>query len=107
MPPFEHHIFICTNSRPEGHPRGCCASRGSETIRDCFKEEIQKRGLKQKVRANASGCLDHCEQGPAVVIYPAGVWYRVSTPEDVKEILDQHIEAGKIVERLAIYPAKS
>jgi len=104
MPPFERHIFICINERPTDHPRGCCSAKGSQALRDLFKEEVKKRGLKGKVRANAAGCLDCCEQGPTVVIYPEGVWYRVETPEDVREIFDSHIEAGKVVERLAIYP---
>jgi (2Fe-2S) ferredoxin len=106
MPPFERHIFICTNQRPNGHPRGCCQEKGSETIRECFKNEIKARGLKDKVRANAAGCLDNCELGPSVVIYPEGVWYRVQTPEDVREIMEEHIASGKVVGRLAIYPSK-
>lgn len=106
MPPFERHIFICTNQRPEGHPRGCCLDKGSEAIRECFKNEIKQRGLKEKVRANAAGCLDNCELGPSVVVYPEGVWYRVQTPEDVREIMEEHIASGRIVARLAIYPPK-
>jgi (2Fe-2S) ferredoxin len=106
MPPFERHIFVCTNQRPEAHPRGCCHSKGSESIRECFKNEIKQRDLKDKVRANAAGCLDNCEWGPTVVIYPEGVWYRVQTPEDVKEIMEEHIALGRVVGRLAIYPTK-
>ncbi len=104
MPPYQKHIFICTNERPTGHPRGCCQEKGSLKIRELFKEEVKRRGLQGKVRANAAGCLDACELGPTVVVYPEGVWYRVQTPEDVKEIMDQHIEGGTIVQRLAIYP---
>jgi Ferredoxin len=107
MPPFEKHIFICTNQRSAEDPRGCCLARGSEKIRECFKQEVKKRGLKGKVRANAAGCLDHCEHGPTVVIYPEGVWYHVENEQDVKEIMDRHIEGGKIVSRLAIYPDKT
>jgi (2Fe-2S) ferredoxin len=106
MLPPEKHIFVCTNQRPPEHPRGCCSARGSEEIREAFKQEIISRGLKGKVRANAAGCLDHCETGPTVVIYPEGCWYRVQTAADVKEIMEKHIEGGKIVSRLAIYPNK-
>jgi (2Fe-2S) ferredoxin len=106
MPPFERHIFICTNQRPGDHPRGCCQSKGAEKIRDCFKNEVKERGLQGTVRANASGCLDGCELGPTVVVYPEGIWYRVETPADVKEIMDEHIASGRVVRRLAIYPSK-
>lgn len=106
MPPFEKHIFICINERAPGDPRGCCLARGSQKIREQFKTEVQRRGLKGKIRVNAAGCLDHCEYGPTVVIYPEGVWYHVEADEDVKEIMEQHIEGGKVVQRLAIYPNK-
>ena len=106
MSKFEKHIFICTNSRTAEDPRGCCKERGSEKIREFFKEEIKHRGLKEKVRANAAGCLDHCEHGPTVVVYPDGVWYHVENEADVKEIMDEHIEGGRPVSRLAIYPLK-
>ncbi|MFO1462780.1 MAG: (2Fe-2S) ferredoxin domain-containing protein [bacterium] len=103
MPKFERHIFICTNERKADDARGCCKARGSEEIREFFKEEVKRRGLKDRVRANAAGCLDHCEFGPAVVVYPDAVWYRVPTVEDAREILDRHIVGGEVVERLAIY----
>ncbi|HKY63801.1 MAG TPA: (2Fe-2S) ferredoxin domain-containing protein [bacterium] len=104
MPKFKHHIFICTNERSAEDPRGCCKARGSEKIREFLKDEVKRRGLKGTVRANAAGCLDHCELGPVVVVYPEGIWYRVPSVEDAREILESHIEGGKIVERLAIYP---
>ncbi len=100
MAGFDKHLFICTNQRPEGDARGCCASKGSEKIRDFFKEEIKKRGLQGRMRANASGCIDQCAQGPAVVIYPEGVWYRVPSIADAQEIVESHLEKGKLVERL-------
>jgi len=106
MPKFKHHIFICTNERSSEDTRGCCRARGSERIRELFKAEVKRRGLKGEVRANAAGCLDHCEFGPAVVIYPEGIWYRVQNAEDVMEIMDRHIEAGEIVERLTIERSK-
>ncbi len=105
MSKYQHHIFICMNERAEADPRGCCSARGSETIRAAFKEEIEKRGLKGTVRANQSGCLDTCSMGPAVVIYPEGVWYTVKTVSDVEEIVEQHLINGKPVDRL-LMPAK-
>ncbi len=97
---YRHHIFVCVNERPPENPKGCCAAKGSKNLREFFKLEITKRGLKGEVRANNSGCLDTCEFGPSVVIYPEGVWYTIRTEQDVLDILDRHIGEGEVVERL-------
>jgi (2Fe-2S) ferredoxin len=102
MAPYKHHIFVCTNVRPPGSPRGCCAEKGSEQLRSMFKKELGARGLKGEVRANAAGCLDTCEAGPSVVVYPEGVWYGKVKPEDVATIVEEHIIGGRPVERLKI-----
>ena len=99
---YVRHIFICTNRRKDDDPKGSCAQKGSEEIRDLFKKELHARGLKTKVRANKAGCLDVCEHGPNVVIYPEGVWYSRVTKGDVAEIIEQHIIGGKVIERLLI-----
>ncbi|MDD5464647.1 MAG: (2Fe-2S) ferredoxin domain-containing protein [Candidatus Moranbacteria bacterium] len=99
---FQKHIFICTNERPADHPKGCCSRKGSEGVKDKFKVELKKRGLSSQVRANASGCLDACEFGPTVVIYPEGVWYSAVTENDVEEIIDKHIVGGKAIDHLKI-----
>ena len=98
--PFQRHVFIGTNRRPDDHPKGCCAAKGSEEVRALFKEELEKRGLKERVRANAAGCLDQCAFGVTVVVYPDAVWYARVKPEDVREIVDEHIVGGRPVERL-------
>lgn len=100
-PYYEAHVFCCTNRRPAGHPRGCCADKGSEELRDYMKGRAKELGLK-KVRINISGCLDRCELGPTVVIYPEGVWYSVATKEDVDEVLQTHLLQGGRVERLML-----
>ena len=100
MSTFEHHIFVCTNQREAGHPRGSCDPSGSGELHQLFKKGVAVRGLKGKVRANKAGCLDQCEHGPNVVIYPEAVWYGHVTPADVDEILDSL--GGKPVERLMI-----
>ena len=102
MARFERHIFICTNQRPEGHPRGCCSPSGEGELHRLFKMKLAQRGIKGTVRANKSGCLDQCEIGPTVVVYPEAVWYGHVTPEDVDEIIDSHIIGGRPVERLVI-----
>ena len=65
---FEKHVFICENERSNDHPRGCCSDFGKNQIRILFKEELNKRGISDKIRANKAGCLDFCEQGPTVVV---------------------------------------
>lgn len=97
---FDLHIFICINERSPGDPRGSCIARGSREIQEFFKSEVKRRGLAGRVRANKAGCLDHCAQGPSLVIYPEGVWYTVKTVEDAREILDCHVENGEVVQRL-------
>jgi len=103
MAKFEKHIFICTNQRPDGHPRGCCNPSGQAELQRAFKAKLAERGISgKKVRANKSGCLEQCEVGPTVVVYPEAVWYGGVTLADVDEIIDSHILGGKPVERLII-----
>jgi (2Fe-2S) ferredoxin len=96
------HVFVCTNERPPGHPRGCCKEKGSEALVKTFKEEVAKAGLGGAVRAQKAGCLDTCEFGPAVVVYPDNVWYGNIKPEDVAEIVQSHLVSGIPVDRLKI-----
>ncbi|MGD0761142.1 MAG: (2Fe-2S) ferredoxin domain-containing protein [Candidatus Sulfotelmatobacter sp.] len=105
MPKFEHHIFVCGNQRPDGHPRGCCDPQGQAKLQKLFKLKLAERGLKGRVRANQSGCLDQCEHGPNIVVYPEAVWYGGVTEADVDEIIDSHIVGGKPVERLVLAAA--
>ncbi|MEZ6113319.1 MAG: (2Fe-2S) ferredoxin domain-containing protein [Pirellulaceae bacterium] len=102
MPAFTHHIFICGNQRPPGHPRDCCDPDGSERLKSLFKDELKRHGLKSQVRANSAGCLDQCELGPAVVIYPQGIWYGRVRPEDVPRIVRQTIIGGETLPDLLI-----
>ncbi len=102
MPPFRRHVFVCTNVRAPGHPKGCCAEKGAEALRDTIKAAIKARVLEGEVRANAAGCLDACEHGPTVVVYPEAVWYGGVKPEDVPEIVEEHLVRGRRVSRLQI-----
>jgi (2Fe-2S) ferredoxin len=102
MPKFERHIFVCTNQRPEGHPRGCCNPSGESELHRAFKARIALSGLRSTVRANQAGCLDQCEHGPNVVVYPDAVWYGHVTLADVEEIVESHIMGDRPVERLRI-----
>ncbi len=102
MSRYLRHVFVCINERPAGHPKGCCLEKGSAAIRDTLKAELKKRGLAGVVRANNSGCLDACEFGPSMVIYPEGIWYGGVKKEDVPEIIEQTILRGTVIERLLI-----
>lgn len=102
MPPFERHLFVCCNQRPPDHPRGCCDPDADDHLQKAFKKVLADRGLHRRVRANRSGCLDQCEHGPTVVVYPDGVWYGGVTEADVAEIVDSHIAGGVPVERLRL-----
>lgn len=98
---FDAHLFVCCNRRPDGHKRGSCAAGGSEKLRDYMKARAKEMGL-ARTRVNMAGCLDRCELGPCVVIYPEGVWYRIGTPADVDAILERHVRDGARVPHLLL-----
>ncbi len=102
MPHFERHVFVCTNRRDPGNPKGCCADKGADAVVDAFKRELHERGLKGRMRANASGCLDQCARGVTCVVYPEQVWYGHVTVADVKEIVESHLIGGVPVARLVL-----
>lgn len=102
---FKNHIFCCTNSRPDGHERGSCAAKGSERLRNYMKDKAKELGIAD-TRVNSAGCLDRCEHGPTIVIYPEGIWYTAKTKEDIDEILAA-LASGKTVERLRLSNERS
>jgi (2Fe-2S) ferredoxin len=102
MPKFVKHLFICGNQRAEGHPRGCCDPTGAGDLQRAFKSALSRTDVRATVRANKSGCLDQCEHGPTVVVYPEAVWYGGVTLADVEEIVQSHIVEDRPVERLQI-----
>lgn len=99
---YSHHVFFCCNQR-DGE-RVCCNDRGAQAMRDYAKARIKKLGLAGKghVRINQAGCLDRCEEGPTLVVYPEGIWYTYVDQQDVDEIIDEHLMKGVIVDRLRI-----
>lgn len=102
MGPFDKHVFVCTNQRPPDHPRGCCDPTDCGDLHRAFKKAVAGRGLRARVRANRAGCLDQCEHGPTVVVYPDGVWYGPVSEGDVDEIVESHLVGGQPVERLRL-----
>ena len=101
---YKHHVFICENERDEGHQRGCCKNKGSQDLRIYLKARIKELKLngKGKIRINSASCLDRCELGPVIVIYPEECWYSPQNKTDIDEILQSHLLDGNIVERLRL-----
>jgi (2Fe-2S) ferredoxin len=101
---YQRHIFFCVNDRGEGADRPSCNQCGSARMRDYAKKKVKALGLSGPglVRVNQAGCLDRCEEGPACVVYPEGVWYTYVDEHDVDEIIESHLVNGKPVERLMI-----
>jgi (2Fe-2S) ferredoxin len=99
---FKHHVFICTNERDESASRPSCSNEGSGKLKSAFKDAVKEAGLKGQIRANELGCLDQCEHGPVVVVYPDAVWYGFVHVKDVGEIVNEHLLHGRPVERLRL-----
>lgn len=101
---YQRHIFFCVNDRGEGADRPSCNQCGSALMRDYAKKKVKELGLSGpgQIRVNQAGCLDRCEEGPACVVYPEGVWYTYVDEHDVDEIIESHLVNGKPVERLMI-----
>jgi (2Fe-2S) ferredoxin len=99
---YKHHVFFCCNQRTNGEP--CCNDNGSSELRDYAKKAIGKLGLagEGKIRINQSGCLDRCQEGPVMVVYPEEVWYTYVDKADIEEIISEHLQNGRPVERLRI-----
>jgi (2Fe-2S) ferredoxin len=98
---YERHVFFCCNQREPGD-RPCCADKGAAELRDYAKKRVKALGLagEGKVRINQAGCLDRCEEGPCVVVYPEAVWYTYVDRHDIDEIVEEHLKHGRIVDRL-------
>jgi (2Fe-2S) ferredoxin len=105
LPLFEHHVFVCHNVRPEGAPRPSCTPDGKSEIFTQLQQHVKAANLGDRVRINKSLCLDQCEHGPAIAVYPDAVWYGGVKPEDAVEIVAEHLVNGRPVERLRIADA--
>ncbi len=102
MSHFDKHVFFCLNQREGGRP--CCAERDAARLQEYAKKRVKKLDLAGpgKVRVNKAGCLDRCELGPVVVVYPEGVWYTYVDEQDIDEIVESHLRDGRVVERLRL-----
>lgn len=98
MEPYRHHVFVCTQQKPEGVPS--CPSNGAQAVLDALGPAIMTAGIDDDVQVTTCGCMGLCEEGPVLIVYPEGVWYRKVKTEDVPEIVKSHLAGGKIVTRL-------
>src|SRR4051812_44000961 len=103
---FDKHIFICTNQRAAGAEKPSCGEAHGLELVDQFKKALKERNLPVKVRAQKTGCLDICNYGPTLVVYPEGVFYVNVQPSDVNEIVEQHIVNNRPVQRLVLDKSK-
>ncbi len=99
---YQRHVFFCVNQRAPGEQ--CCNNHCAEEMRLYAKAKVKTLELsgKGKVRVNSAGCLDRCTEGPVMVVYPEEVWYTYVDKEDIDEIIEEHIQHGRVVERLKI-----
>lgn len=105
--PVKRHVFVC-----EGKS---CRQAGGEAVKECFEKELESRKLRYGKESKGRnpegpvvltdcGSVGFCSVGPAVLVYPEGVWYARVQPADVAEIVEEHLEKGRVVERLALIP---
>jgi (2Fe-2S) ferredoxin len=99
---YANHVFFCCNQRTNGD--ACCEDHGASALRAYAKDRVKALKLsgEGKVRINQAGCLDRCELGPVMVVYPNETWYTYVDKADIDEIVEEHLKNGRIVERLKV-----
>jgi (2Fe-2S) ferredoxin len=100
---FDKHVFFCTNQRENGE--ACCGNHNAQMARNYVKAKVKELGIscqQNKIRINSAGCMDRCDEGPVIVIYPEGTWYTYVDERDLDEIIERHLKYGRVVERLKI-----
>lgn len=104
---YRRHVFVCVNQRGDG--RACCAGAGGDAARAYLKDRVKALGLNGRggIRVNSAGCLDRCDDGPVMVVYPEGVWYTHVDRDDLDEIVERHLVQGEVVDRLRLDPDES
>jgi len=105
LAPIKRHVFVCNGKS--------CSAVNSHAVKEAFTKELEAKGVRQgkeskgrnplgEIVLGDCGSVGLCTIGPAVLVYPDGVWYAQVRPEDVHEIIEEHLEKGNIVERLAV-----
>lgn len=99
MEPFRYHVYACQQEKPGSAP--CCSARGSAAVLDALRKELAAQGLNDAVQVTTCGSLGMCERGPNLVVYPEGTWYAGVQVADVPELVREHFQRGRPLERLA------
>ncbi len=102
MPKPEKHVFVCTQARPPGHPRGSCDGKGAQNLMEEFVQQFEQKNLWGRFLLTGAGCIGACDEGPNVLVYPEGILYGKVTQEDVAAIIDEHLLIDQPVERLKV-----
>lgn len=99
---YKYHVFFCVNQRNDG--RDCCQDFEAKSMRDYLKARVKENGLAGPggIRINTAGCLDRCEMGPVMVVYPQAVWYTFVDQADIDEIFESHLQQDQLVKRLLL-----
>ena len=96
---YRSHVLVCGGTG--------CTSSGSQQIIQTLKEELKKNRLQNEVAVVKTGCHGLCAEGPVMIVYPEAVFYSKVRPEDVEEIVSEHLLKGRIVERLVYHEAQA
>lgn len=99
---YDKHVFVCINQRAPGAARKSCGEAHGLTLIDGLKKELSKRGIKEKIRIQKAGCLDICDFGPTLVIYPQGTFYVNVQVEDIPELIEKEFVEDQRLERLVL-----
>ena len=99
MPKPERVVYVCGNQRPQGHPRGSCAQKGSREVLMKFAEQMDSQGLMGKVTLAQTSCVGPCFEGPLVSVQPDDTWYKNVGASDVEDIVKGHLINGDPVQR--------
>lgn len=94
--PYERHVFVCTQEKPDGLPS--CAAKGGREVHERLRDEVGRAGLLDRVMVTTCGCVGLCDRGPNVIVQPDGRWYTGVTPDDAERITAQHLKDGRAVD---------
>lgn len=96
----QKHVFVCAQARPPEHPKGSCGRSGAAPVFQTFMQQFEQGQLYGRYALTTTGCIGACSEGPTVLVYPEGILYGKVQPEDVAEIISEHLLNDRPVTRL-------
>lgn len=97
----KHHIFVCASFRVAGESKGVCHKKDAGSLLGYLESELSDRGM-EDVMVSSTGCLNRCEKGPVMIVYPEGFWYGEMNEQKIDEVLDA-LEDGQPATALALH----